>query len=449
MDVEALMCQSCERLKRIEELELENSSLRFKNSLLRAENADLKRRLAFYENAHVAPSQRKFPVKKHRACGGPRFPGRPKGYAGRTRPRLKPDVVKAPEVRGRCDHCGAPLGEPCYVDHHVVEDISNPKPKQVIDYLEFVWECDSCGSQITARHPECPPEGVFGKNVYVQTTLLRYEDRLPIRKVKAALERQGLNVTPSTVLEILWRTAKWIRPEYDNIMGRVRAADVVYTDETGLKVDGSQFWIWVFTSTAETLFAVRRSRGKKVLKEVLGEDFRGVIVCDGWKSYPNYTSRIQRCWAHLLREAKYLAEKVDEAKSLSEALHTLYNRLNNDRPPPDEAIGLVEGAKATMKALASKPYKSAEVRKFATKMLNGLDHWFTFLTTPGVEPTNNRAERALREHVVQKKIMGTLRNEKGTFIHETITTILATWKQQGLNPTETLPKTITFKWQNS
>lgn len=442
MDVEALMCKSCGRLKRIEELELENSLLRF-------ENADLKRRLAFYENAHTAPSQSKFPVKKRKAFGGPRYTGRPKGYAGRTRPRLKPDVVKAPEVKGRCDQCGAPLGEPCYVDHHIVEDIPNPKPRQAVDYLEFIWKCGSCGSKITARHPDCPPEGVFGKNVYVQTTLLRYEDRLPIRKVKAALDRQGLNVSPSTVLEILWRTAKWLRTEYEGILERIRSADVVYTDETGLKVDGSQFWIWVFTTEAETLFAVRRSRGKKVLKEVLGGDFRGVMVCDGWKSYPNYTSRIQRCWAHLLREAKYLAEKADEAKPLSEALHTLYNRLNSDRPPPDEAIGLVEEAKATMKALASKPYKSAEVRKFAVKMLNGLDHWFTFLTTPGVEPTNNRAERALREHVVQRKIMGTLRNEKGTFIHETITTVLATWKQQRLNPTETIPKTITLKWQKS
>ena len=70
MDVEALMCQNCERLKRIEELELENSLLKFENSLLRFENVDLKRRLAFYENAHVAPSQRKFPVRKPKACWG-------------------------------------------------------------------------------------------------------------------------------------------------------------------------------------------------------------------------------------------------------------------------------------------------------------------------------------------------------------------------------------------
>ncbi|MHA1579872.1 MAG: IS66-like element ISArch15 family transposase, partial [Candidatus Freyarchaeota archaeon] len=63
-------------------------------------------------------------------------------------------------------------------------------------------------------------------------------------------------------------------------------------------------------------------------------------------------------------------------------------------------------------------------------------------------PTNNRAERALREHVVQRKIMGTLRNEKGTFVHETIMTLLATWKQRGLDPSETLAATLSLKWQN-
>ena len=109
----------------------------------------------------------------------------------------------------------ASLGEPCYVNRRVVEEVSNPSPTQVIDFLEFEWECEACGSYTVARHPDCPPEGLFGKNVYVQTTLLKYEDRLPLRKVQAALERQGLTVTPSTVLEILRRAAMWLRPEYE------------------------------------------------------------------------------------------------------------------------------------------------------------------------------------------------------------------------------------------
>jgi hypothetical protein len=80
-----------------------------------------------------------------------------------------------------------------------------------------------------------------------------------------------------------------------------------------------------------------------------------------------------------------------------------------------------------------RPYKSGEVRRFMGKVERGFDYWFTFLLVDGLEPTNNVAERALRELVVQRKIMGTLRNEKGTTIYETMMTLIATWSKQGLD----------------
>jgi hypothetical protein len=82
------------------------------------------------------------------------------------------------------------------------------------------------------------------------------------------------------------------------------------------------------------------------------------------------------------------------------------------------------------------------VRKLIGKISNGFDYWFTFIIHPGVEPTNNRAERALREHVILRKIMGTLRNSKGTSIHERIMTVLATWEQQGLNSLQMLRSSL-------
>jgi len=99
--------------------------------------------------------------------------------------------------------------------------------------------------------------------------------------------------------------------------------------------------------------------------------------------------------------------------------------------------------------LAGRSYGSVEVRRFAGKIRNGLGHWFTFLTVSGVEATNNRAERALREHVVQRKIMGCFRNGKGTEIYETMMTVLATWKQQDRNLPQTLSETLTQEWNKS
>jgi transposase-like protein len=339
------------------------------------------------------------------------------------------------------------------VSHRIVEEIGNPSPRQVIDYLEYGWECGACGSRTVSRHPDCPPEGRFGRNVLVQATLMKFQERLPHVKVSEALERTyGLRVTPATVLDITRRVAWWLRPEYTRILQRIRSAPVVYVDETGAKVDGARHWTWAFTTGRETLVAVRKSRGKKVLTEILGEGFDGVIVCDGWRAYPSYTDRIQRCWAHLLREVEYLAERIDEAGPLSEALHGLYGGLSRwavDKPPPEEGERLAGEARALMEDWAGRPYESEEVRRFAAKIRNGRDHWFTFLTTPGVEPTNNRAERALREHVVQRRIMGCFRNGKGTRIYETVMTVLSTWKQQGRNLSQTLGEALTQEWTKS
>jgi hypothetical protein len=95
-------------------------------------------------------------------------------------------------------------------------------------------------------------------------------------------------------------------------------------------------------------------------------------------------------------------------------------------------------AQDRLKQLIEVEYANEKAKKLVGKISNGFEYWFTFVVHPGIEPTNNRAERALREHVVQRKIVGTLRNSKGTSIHERIMTVLATWSQQRLNTFQVL-----------
>ena len=418
------------------------------NTALREEVAQLRRRLAAYENPHTPPSRRPYPTRTRRP-GSRRYPGRPRGHQGSTRTRRRPDEFVAPPRVTRCGSCGSELGEPRSVGHRVVEEISNPHPRRVIDYLSYTYRCPECGEHAESRHPDCPPSGYLGKNALVQATLMRYAERLPVRKVSEALERTyGLRVTPATVLDMTDRVAGWLRPEYEAAMGRIRASPVVYVDETGLHLDGAKAWIWVFTTPSDTLIVIRRSRGGKVLREVLGSGYRGVVVCDGWRSYPCFTSRIQRCWAHLLREACYLAEHEEEARPLSDGLHSLYRRVVSftDRPPP---VGLVEEAKSELLRLVEGPWESEVCRRFAGKVLGGFDHWFTFLGARGVEATNNRAERALRELVVMRKVWGCLRNERGAAVCETVMSLLSTWRLRGWDLAQALGEALTRNWTKS
>jgi transposase len=379
-----------------------------------------------------------------------RFPGRPKGHKGSTRPKPRtPDIVKSPEKKNTCNQCGAPLQE-IHVSHHIIEEIVNRQPRQVIDFLEFEYKCTCCNDHTLARHPDCPPDGVFGKNALIQTTLLKFEQRLPFEKISQQMESQfGLPMTPSSALDITRRVSEYLRPEYEAIMRRVRRSKVVNVDETSEKVDGKNYWLWVFTSETETFFAIRKSRGKKVLDEVLGKNFEGYLGCDGWKSYSNFTGRLQRCWAHLLREADWLAEHCQEAKSLCLALKRLYADLVASLvgdPPFEKRKKLQAAAKRRLQYWLEKDYQSKEAKRFIEKVRNGSDHWFTFVVVGGLEPTNNRAERALKEPVVQRKIIGTFRNGKGIRIYETMMTLIATWKLQGLNPYEAMAEGLTAVW---
>ena len=262
----------------------------------------------------------------------------------------------------------------------------------------------------------------------------------------------GLSMTAASALEITRRVSEYLRPEYEAIMERVRHARIVNVDETSEKVDGVNHWLWVFTTKTDTFFAIRNSRGKKVLLEVLGKDFEGYLGCDGWKSYSNFSGKLQRCWAHLLREAEWLAQQCEETKPLYLALKRLYAVLVAclvGDPPLWQRKKLQLAAKRRLRYWLGKDYESLEARRFVWKVRNGFDYWFTFVLVLGLESTNNRVERALKESVVQRKIIGAFRNGKGTWIYETLMTLLASWKQRGLNPYEAMVESLTASWSRS
>jgi transposase len=440
-------CNDCSELKelkkRFENLENKYHEQTAHIKRLMEVNEDLNRRLAIYENAHTPPSKQ---ITKRPPSGGEKgTPGQKEGHAGTTRPTPEPTEHKEATMEN-CPHCSASLGESKGVIHKIITDIPDPQPVKVTDYVLHVYDCPKCHEEIVAGHPDLPAEGDFGKNILAQTTLMKYEDRLPHRKIQEALNRQfGLMISPGAIFDFTRRTSDSLIGVYNMILDRIRDADVVHIDETSLKVDGKNYWIWVFTTDNETFYAVRKSRGTKVLEEILTRRFRGIVVCDGWKAYPSFIKELQRCWAHLLRESSYLADRVKEAVPLNESLLALFHRLKTfmeeDHTFTERKRAWYQ-ARYALRMILGRRYWYNTTKKFVAKIRNGLDYWFTFLLHPGVEPTNNRAERAIREPVVQRKIFGTLRNEKGTRIFEVLSSVLATWKQEGKPLHQTLVSSI-------
>jgi transposase len=428
------------------QLREENDQLKRENELLKTKIIELEARLAQYENAHTPPSLRRGRNrKKDQDKNDKGKPGQRIGHKGVTRPYAKPDS-QVEVTMDRCPDCGTDLGAPVRIDSKIIEELPEPQPIIVTEYKIAHYICPRCRKKVVASDPGCPNEGKFGNNVIAQATLLKYEGRMPHRRIQDAMMRLfGLKISPATILDLTRRAADAIQPEYDAILSKIRSAPILYVDETSIHVQGERHWIWTFSTPSESFFVIRKSRGMKVLMEVLTRRFKGIIVCDGWKPYAMFTNRIQRCWAHILRESKDIAEKFGEAIPLHNALKELYEiltkALEND-PPPEVRKTLWQLAREALRHWTLKVYSIEKVRKFIGKINNGFDYWFTFIINPGVEPTNNRAERALRPHVVLRKILGTLRNDKGTSIHERIMTTLATWGQKGLNSLQMLTEKL-------
>lgn len=385
---------------------------------------DLQKKLLAYENANTPSSKLRFPPRIINE--NKKKPGQKEGHKGTTRETAHPTMTLE-IIKEKCPHCNTKLNKPFKTTSKIIEEIPEPQPVEVTEYRINHYQCRNCGREVIAKAPLLE-NSKFGVNTLTHVTLLKFEDRLPLRKVCSALKRQfNLDISSATVLDITKRVSDKLLGEYNKIKTSLRRSKSVNIDETGMRVGGLNFYLWVFTSKDVTLYVIRKSRGKDVVEEVLGEDYKGVIGCDGWTSYPSYTDKIQRCWAHLLREAKYLAVHNDSAKSLYQGLKKVFRKAKRKKPPSKHKLIL------EMKQWIDYAGCYKELRKFAVTIKNGIEHWFTFIGNKDVEPTNNRAERALRELIVQRKIIGTLRNEKGTTIMERINSCIATWKQKNFN----------------
>jgi transposase len=373
-------------------------------------------------------------------------PGRDPGHEGTTRPPPDPDrTIWVDEAY--CPECECFLTDPDSYTAQTVIDTPHPVPVTVTEYKLATHHC-SCGSKVTATHEDCPAVGRFGPKVLAQTALRRLYGRLPNRKQTDFFEWLfDQPISHRTVYNLTKRVADQLRPAYEEVKENVRESDVIYVDETAFPVDGDRHWVWTFVTDDEVLYKFDESRGSQVLEAVLGEDFAedATLSCDGWSAYSTYHPKLQRCWAHLLREAEFLAKRYREAKPLSDELHELHDELttfDEGDPSASSRKQKREDAMLHLEGLTRQEYEYEEVQKLITKIRNGLGHWLTFVTEPDVDSTNNRAERALREQVMLRKMFRTLQSDEGVYIHETITTMLATWKLRGLDPPEQLQSAL-------
>jgi transposase len=409
---------------------------------LQKENEELKKKLSLHEGPHT-PSSAKIIQGTQKIDGVlPKKRGAPKGHRGATRIKSIPTLVISVKT-DHCEKCGSiHIKVTDEVSRTIIEDIPPPGKIEVTQYDRFRIDCYDCGHTFFSKHPDCPQEGNFGIFLLLLMVMLKFHLRGPLRKVREYLFlAHSVEISPKGLLDCLLRVGKACQNEYQRTNERIRRSKWCHIDETGIHVNGKNWWLWIFRSDQnDVLVVIRQSRGSKVVKEILGEEWNKPIIVDGWKAY-NYIGIIQRCWAHLLREVDALKDASDNGRELSERVHSMFDSMKQfleTNPSDEERQAHKERWDLEMSKLVDDNIDHIELKKAITYLNNGLGSWFTCLLYPGMEPTNNLAEQTIREQVIYRKIIGTFRSESGSESHQYIASLLASWKLQDKNMWEEL-----------
>ena len=264
--------------------------------------------------------------------------------------------------------------------------------------------------------------------------------RLPIRIIQWYLETvHQLHLSVGAIVQAVHGVARQAETAVREVLEQVRASPVVQGDETGWRQDGSNGYVWTFSTPSERYF-LRRGRDKGVVDEVLDSSFSGVLVSDFYAAYNHYPGLKQRCWAHLLRDIHDLKGLYPEDAGLAqwaEAVHQVYTEAKASvlpRAQPGHRTQLMLEEKLMVLARPFLKDPLAVQAKLCRRMERFIKELFVFVSDPAVPSDNNAAERSLRHLVTSRKISGGTRSGQGTDSKMTLASLFGTWRARGFNP---------------
>jgi transposase len=382
-----------------------------------------------------------FRIPETKRTTDPKKPGRRKGHPGACRPR--PDHVdeKITVALQTCPKCGGPVTGVEAVGQFI-EDIPPVRP-HVTHLVTHVGQCARCG-EVRSTHPlqvstATRAAGTHrGPRALAVALDLNQHHGLTSRKTCRVLQDLfGLSLTAGGLVQARHRLAGKLQPAYDRLVNQARRAPAIHTDETSGWVGGPKWWLWVYTHPRLTVYAVRQSRGRDVVHEILGPTFPGVLVSDCLSVYDNATALQHKCYAHHHKAVRDATKRHPDGKT--PFLHDLRQllrsaqQLKTDTPTlavanfRKQRHALDRSAKRRIVPPRTDPIEEAVANRFRKQ----LDHLFTFLDHPPVDATNNLAERQLRPAVIARKLSCGNRTERGARTWEILASLSATCLQQG------------------
>src|SRR5262245_5157829 len=388
----------------------------------------------------------KDPPKEH-----PKTPGRKSGrrhgkHGHRPPPAQIDDTLEAP-LPDACPDCGGEIQE-THVDQQFQTEI--PRKPITRQFNVHCGHCQDCGRPCQGRHALQTSDALgaaasqLGADAQAAMVYLNKHAGLSHGKIAHALWTLfGIDVTRGASAQVVLRAGRRLQPAYQEIRQQLKNAAVITPDETGWRIGGHTAWLhaWV-GDDGVTCYHIDPQRGADALQRLLGIDWSGTFVHDGWASYDQFEEAChQQCQAHVLSRAHELEEAaVGRAKVFPRQVIELFkkslalrDRFAQRRPSDAVRQKAHENFTQDLLDLTAKPRSNAANRRLAAHLYGHGEQWYLFLLDPTIPATNYRGEQAIRPAVVNRKVWGGNRTAAGARAQGITMSVLQTCKQQALD----------------
>ncbi len=437
----------------VAELRRENDALRKENDALRTHNALLTARVAHLEeklrtnsrNSSKPPSSdppSTPPTPPSRGGKNKRSKGGQKGHKGHHRALLPPEqvdtvVVCKPSV---CSSCEQPLrGEDAGPQRHQVHELA-AKLIHTTEYQLHSLRCP-CGAHTRATLPSGVGRTPFGPSIQALTAVLVGGFKLSHAAVVEMMRDVfGLAMSIGAVTATLTRASDALEPVHQEATIAVRKADVAHADETSWRVAGKKAWLWVLCTPLLEVFRIAKGRGATSCRKLLGRVFKGTLVTDRYSVYARFASKQQYCHSHLYRDWLKVEQRGGEDEEIGRQLRRLTRRLLRAHRRKRRE-GLTQEWLRKQLAPIQRSYAewlvhgfehgSAKTRALCARLYESRSKLWAFVSNESVEPTNNRAERAVRPAVLLRKNSYGNDSVAGARFIERLLTVRGSLRRQG------------------
>jgi len=374
--------------------------------------------------------------------------GAPKGHKGYFRKiPERIDCIKELNLN-KCPHCNTKLGKTQEIRHRHVTDIKLVSKAETIKYDIHRKYCPKCKKIVEAEVPNVLPHARFGLNLMLLVMYLRLGLRLPGKKVCEYLQTiYSLSMSEAEIVHILKQLVVVFGDHYQTLEKFVKLAKIKHTDSTSWRINGKNYFAWVFIAAGVVLYKIRKRNNSRVPLSIFGTKQKGnILVIDRHSALRALAEKagflLQLCWSHILSDSKELAKSFgSEGKYVHTKLKDIYylaKGLNHEGSQEH-----VEQLKAEILQLTLRHYKHITIRRFVNNLYyRDGKNIFRFVTNKEIDSTNNISERELRELVIIRNISKGSRSTRGANATAMLLSIIQTLRLKKENILQGLQKII-------